>query len=144
VIIMTSNIGSREIQDAATAGDQAEMRTRALEVLRSHFRPEFLNRIDDIVVFRPLTPEELNAIVDLQVRQLQRRLGENHIELVVTDRAKQHLAWAGYDVVYGARPLKRLIQREVLNPLALRLLDGKVKEGQKIQVDEQDGHLIFS
>jgi ATP-dependent Clp protease ATP-binding subunit ClpB len=144
VIIMTSNIGSREIQDAATAGDQAEMRTRALEVLRNHFRPEFLNRIDDIVVFRPLTPEELSAIVDLQVRQLQRRLAENHIELVVTDRAKQYLAWAGYDMVYGARPLKRLIQREVLNPLALRLLDGTVKEGQKVQVDEKDGRLIFS
>jgi ATP-dependent Clp protease ATP-binding subunit ClpB len=144
VIIMTSNIGSREIQEAAIRGDEATMRARALEVLRNHFRPEFLNRIDDIVVFKPLTQEQLSAIVDLQARQLQRRLAENHIDLVLTDRAKQHLARTGYDVVYGARPLKRLIQREVLNPLALRLLDGTVKEGQKVVVDEQDGSLIFS
>ncbi len=143
VVIMTSNVGSREIQEAAAAGNEAEMRSRALEVLRGHFRPEFLNRIDDIVVFHPLSPEQLAAIVELQVRQLSGRLQDKHITLVLTDRAKQHLAWAGYDVVYGARPLKRLLLREIINPLALKLLDGTVKEGQAVRVDEKDGHLVF-
>jgi ATP-dependent Clp protease ATP-binding subunit ClpB len=143
VVIMTSNVGSREIQEAAADGNEAEMRSRALEVLRSHFRPEFLNRIDDIVVFHPLTPEQLAAIVELQVRQLSGRLQDKHIALVLTDRAKQHLARAGYDVVYGARPLKRLLLREIINPLALKLLDGTVKEGQTVRVDEKDGRLVF-
>jgi ATP-dependent Clp protease ATP-binding subunit ClpB len=143
VIIMTSNIGSREVQEAALAGDEAEMRRRAMEVLREHFRPEFLNRIDDIVVFRPLTPDELTQIVELQVRQLSRRLESNHITLVLTDRAKQHLARTGYDVVYGARPLKRLIQREILNPLAMKLLDGSVQPGQTVEVDAEEGRLVF-
>ena len=144
VIIMTSNIGSREIQEAAAEGDEAKMRSRALEVLRDHFRPEFLNRIDDIVVFHPLTQEQLTAIVELQVRQLGRRLEEHHIQLVLTDRAKQHLARTGYDVVYGARPLKRMIQREILNPLAMKLLDGTLKEGQTVRVNAVDDGLVFS
>ncbi|HEY3197175.1 MAG TPA: ATP-dependent chaperone ClpB [Nitrospirales bacterium] len=141
VIIMTSNIGSREIQEAA--GNEAEMRRQALEVLREHFRPEFLNRIDDIVVFRPLSADELTQIVDLQVQQLSKRLESNHINLVLTDRAKRHLAVTGYDVVYGARPLKRLIQREILNPLALKLLDSSVQPGQTVEVDEEKGRLVF-
>jgi len=144
VVIMTSNVGSREIQEAAAAGDETKMRQRAMEVLREHFRPEFLNRIDDIVVFRPLSPAELGEIVDLQVKQLAKRLEANHITLVLTDRAKQHLALTGYDAVYGARPLKRLIQREILNPLALKLLDGTVQPGQTVQVDAQKGQLVFS
>ncbi len=144
VIIMTSNVGSREIQEAAAEGDEAKMRSRALEVLRDHFRPEFLNRIDDIVMFHPLTQEQLAAIVDLQVRQLGRRLEEHHIQLVLTGQAKQHLARTGYDVVYGARPLKRLIQREILNPLAMKLLDGTLKEGQTVRVDAAGGGLVFS
>jgi ATP-dependent Clp protease ATP-binding subunit ClpB len=143
VIIMTSNIGSQQIQEAVAGGNEVELRSCALEVLRSAFRPEFLNRVDDIVVFRPLTPDHLTAIVELQVRQLSSRLREKHIELVLKDAAKQHLAWAGYDVVYGARPLKRLIQREILNPLALRLLDGTLKEGQTVLVDAEDGRLVF-
>jgi ATP-dependent Clp protease ATP-binding subunit ClpB len=144
VVIMTSNVGSREIQEAAVARDETKMRQRAMEVLREHFRPEFLNRIDDIVVFRPLTPAELGEIVDLQVKQLAKRLEGNHITLVLTDRAKQHLALTGYDPVYGARPLKRLIQREILNPLALKLLDGTVQQGQTVKVDAQKGQLVFS
>jgi ATP-dependent Clp protease ATP-binding subunit ClpB len=143
VVIMTSNIGSREIQEAAAEGNEAEMRSRALEVLRGHFRPEFLNRVDDIVVFHPLTPEQLAAIVELQVKQLSGRLQDKHITLVLTDRAKHHLARAGYDVVYGARPLKRLLLREIINPLALKLLAGTVKEGQTVRVDEKDGRLVF-
>jgi ATP-dependent Clp protease ATP-binding subunit ClpB len=141
---MTSNIASREIQDAAADGDEAEMRARALEVLRGHFRPEFLNRIDDIVMFHPLTQEQLAAIVELQVKQLGRRLDEHHIQLVLTDEAKEHLALTGYDAVYGARPLKRMIQREILNPLAMKLLDGTLKEGQTVRVNVVDGGLVFS
>src|SRR5438105_8156430 len=144
VVIMTSNVGSREIQEAAAAGDETKMRQRAMEVLREHFRPEFLNRIDDVVVFSTLTPAELGEIVDLQVKQLAKRLEANHITLVLTDRAKQHLALTGYDPVYGARPLKRLIQREILNPLALKLLDGTVQQGQTVKVDAQKGQLVFS
>ena len=143
VVIMTSNVGSREIQEAAAAEDEAEMRNRAQEVLRGHFRPEFLNRIDDIVIFRPLTPNELTKIVELQVKQLGSRLEDAHIRLLLTDRAKQHLARTGYDPLYGARPLKRLIQREILNPLALRMLEGTVKEGQEVKVDAEDGRLVF-
>ncbi|TLY36865.1 MAG: ATP-dependent chaperone ClpB [Nitrospirae bacterium] len=143
VVIMTSNVGSREIQEAAAAEDEAEMRNRAQEVLRGHFRPEFLNRIDDIVIFRPLTPNELTKIVELQVKQLGSRLEDAHIHLLLTDRAKQHLARTGYDPLYGARPLKRLIQREILNPLALRMLEGTVKEGQEVKVDAEDGRLVF-
>ncbi|TAL11157.1 MAG: ATP-dependent chaperone ClpB [Nitrospirae bacterium] len=144
VIIMTSNIASREIQSAAADGDEAEMRARALEVLRGHFRPEFLNRVDDIVTFHPLTQEQLSAIVELQVKQLGRRLEEHQIQLVLTDQAKEHLALTGYDAVYGARPLKRMIQREILNPLAMKLLDGTLKAGQTVRVDAVDGGLVFS
>jgi ATP-dependent Clp protease ATP-binding subunit ClpB len=144
VIIMTSNVGSREIQETAATGTAAEVRSRALEILRDTFRPEFLNRIDDIVIFHSLTPDQLAAIVELQVRQVSARLKEKHIELELTDRAKHHLAWAGYDVVYGARPLKRVIQKEILNPLALRLLEGTLKEGQTVHVDAEDDRLVFS
>jgi len=149
VIIMTSNIASREIQEEAAmaAGghwDDAAMRARAMEVLRGHFRPEFLNRIDDIVMFHPLTQEHLSAIVELQVRQVSHRLEEQHIHLVLTDEAKAHLAVTGYDAVYGARPLKRMMQREILNPLAMKLLDGVLKEGQTVRVDAVDGGLVFS
>ncbi len=143
VIIMTSNIGSREIQGAAV-GRAAQLQDVALEVLREHFRPEFLNRIDDIVVFRPLTPAELAQIVDLQVKQLMKRLESHQINLVLTNAAKHYLAQTGYDAVYGARPLKRLIQREILNPLAFKLLDGTVHPGQTVEVDEKDGQLVFN
>lgn len=144
VIIMTSNIASREIQEAAAEGDEAAMRARALDVLRAHFRPEFLNRVDDIVTFHPLTQEHLSAIVELQVAQVGRRLEAQHLHLMLTDEAKAHLAVTGYDAVYGARPLKRMIQREILNPLAMRLLDGTLKAGQRVQVHAVDGGLVFS
>jgi ATP-dependent Clp protease ATP-binding subunit ClpB len=144
VAILTSNVGSREIQEAAAEGDEAAMRNRAMEVLRDTFRPEFLNRVDDIVVFHPLSPEQLAEIVELQVRQLGKRLQDKHIELVLTDGAKTHLARAGYDVLYGARPMKRLIQRDILNPLAMNILDGTLKDGQTVRVDAVDGGLVFS
>jgi ATP-dependent Clp protease ATP-binding subunit ClpB len=124
VVIMTSNI-------------------RAADALRDHFRPEFLNRIDEIVEFKPLTREELAGIVELQLARLHDRVGERRIELELTDAAKETLAEAGWDPAYGARPLKRAIQRLVENPLALRLLEGDFADGDTIRVDGQNGELVF-
>jgi ATP-dependent Clp protease ATP-binding subunit ClpB len=125
VLIMTSNI-------------------RSAEQMREHFRPEFLNRIDEIVVFEPLTREQLAEIVDLQLQRLRARLAERTIELEVTDAAKETLADAGWDPAYGARPLKRAIQRLVENPLALRLLEGDFADGDTIRVDAQNGDIVFA
>jgi ATP-dependent Clp protease ATP-binding subunit ClpB len=125
VLIMTSNI-------------------RSAEQMREHFRPEFLNRIDEIVVFQPLSREQIGEIVDLQLERLRGRLAERHIALELTDAAKEALAEAGWDPAYGARPLKRAIQRLVENPLALRLLDGEFGEGDTIRVDAQSGDLVFT
>jgi ATP-dependent Clp protease ATP-binding subunit ClpB len=124
VIIMTSNI-------------------RSAEQLREHFRPEFLNRIDEVVVFEPLTQDQLAEIVELQLERLRARLAERGLGLELTDPAKEHLAEAGWDPTYGARPLKRALQRLVENPLALRLLEGEFAEGDVVRVDAKDGELIF-
>jgi ATP-dependent Clp protease ATP-binding subunit ClpB len=141
VIIMTSNIGSAAILDA----DNAEQReARALEALRAHFRPEFLNRIDETIIFDRLTDEDLQPIVEIQLARLTKRLAEQKLTLALTDAAKLHLAREGYDPVYGARPLKRVIQRELLDPLALDILDGKFREGATIHVEARDGRLVFS
>jgi ATP-dependent Clp protease ATP-binding subunit ClpB len=125
VLIMTSNIRS-----------EAEMRDR--------FRPEFLNRIDEIVVFEELTRDQIGEIVELQLARLRDRLAERHIELELTDAAKEALADAGWDPAYGARPLKRAIQRLVENPLALRLLEGDFADGDRVVVDARDGELMFA
>jgi ATP-dependent Clp protease ATP-binding subunit ClpB len=111
--------------------------------MREHFRPEFLNRIDEIVVFAPLTREQLAEIVDLQLERLRARLAERTITLETTDAAKETLADAGWDPAYGARPLKRAIQRLVENPLALRLLEGDFADGDTIRVDAQNGDIVF-
>ena len=103
-----------------------------------------MNRIDEIVVFDPLGPEELREIVEIQVRILAERLAERSLELTLTEAARQHLAEAGYDSAFGARPLKRLIQREIADPLALKLLSGEVSEGDRIVVDATDGSLTFT
>ncbi len=140
VVIMTSNIGSQYIQDAR---DEEEMRRRVVEALRQHFRPEFLNRVDDIVIFHPLDAEVLKQIVSIQVGLVQKRLADKKIEIELTDSARELLAEEGFDLVYGARPLKRVIQRDVLNPLAARILSGEVKEGSKVVVDREDRRLVF-
>jgi ATP-dependent Clp protease ATP-binding subunit ClpB len=124
VLIMTSNI-------------------RSAEAMRDHFRPEFLNRIDEIVEFRPLSREQLASIVDRQLGRLRRRLGDRGLALELTDAAKETIAEAGWDPTYGARPLKRAIQRLLENPLALRLLEGDFGEGDTIRVDAQNGDLVF-
>jgi ATP-dependent Clp protease ATP-binding subunit ClpB len=124
VIIMTSNI-------------------RSAAALQDVFRPEFLNRIDETIEFKPLTRLELERIVDLQLRVLRRRLAERGLELELTDAAKEAIAEAGWDPAYGARPLKRALQRLVENPLALRLLEGDFREGDTVLVDALDGGLTF-
>jgi ATP-dependent Clp protease ATP-binding subunit ClpB len=140
VIIMTSNIGSQYIVDAAgTSWDRVEERVR--DELRGHFRPEFLNRVDDIIVFRPLSRGDLARIVDLQLVRLERLLAARSLRLEVTAEARELLAEQGYDPVYGARPLKRVIQREVQNRIALELLEGTFHEGDTIRV-ERDGHTL--
>jgi ATP-dependent Clp protease ATP-binding subunit ClpB len=143
VIIMTSNVGSTWIQEMAL--DEAdEMRGRVMEALRSQFRPEFLNRIDDIVIFNNLTQHEIRRIVEIQVALLQKRLVDRKLTLTLTDRAKDVLAREGWDPVYGARPLKRAIQKRVQDPLAIKVLEGEVKEGDHVHVDATPtGELIF-
>jgi len=112
--------------------------------MRDHFRPEFLNRIDEIIEFQPLTREQLSQIVDLQLEQLRERLAERGLGLELTPGAKEILADAGWDPTYGARPLKRAIQRLLENPLALRLLEGDFHEGDTVLVDAQAGDLVFT
>ncbi|HEV8185105.1 MAG TPA: AAA family ATPase, partial [Chthoniobacterales bacterium] len=141
VIIMTSNIGSQYIMDDSNA-EQRE--ARVMEALRQHFRPEFLNRVDEIIIFDRLTEEELKKIVEIQLRRLTARLEKQKITLVLTDAAKARVAQEGYDPVYGARPLKRAIQREILDPLSLDILEGKFRDGQTIRVDARDGALEFT
>ncbi|MGC8873656.1 MAG: ATP-dependent chaperone ClpB [Chloroflexia bacterium] len=142
VIIMTSNVGSTYLQDLRK-GQEAEVRRRVTEALRAQFRPEFLNRIDEIVIFNPLGQEEILQIVDIQMRRVQERLKERGLDLVWTEAARRHLAEVGYDPAYGARPLKRAIQREVLDPLALKVLEGEFREGATVTVDAQDGRIVF-
>jgi ATP-dependent Clp protease ATP-binding subunit ClpB len=139
IVIMTSNTGSRWIKELGVEA----ARDRVMEEMDRTFRPEFLNRIDEIILFRSLTKEDLLRIVDIQMRHLHDLLAERHIGLELTDGARQHLADAGYDPVYGARPLKRVIQREVQDPLALALLRGEFAEGDRVRVDAPDGQVAF-
>ncbi len=142
VVIMTSNIGSQWIRDLA-GQDEEEMRRRVLEALNQHFRPEFLNRVDEIIIFHSLSMDDLVQIVEIQLGHLEKRLADHKITLDVTDGAKRYLAEEGYDPVYGARPLKRVIQRELQDPLAKDMLEGKFMDGDAIKVDVEDGHLRF-
>jgi ATP-dependent Clp protease ATP-binding subunit ClpB len=141
VIIMTSNIGSQYIMEESSS----EARERlVMDALRQHFRPEFLNRIDDIIIFDRLTEDELKKIVEIQLKRLVRRLENQKITLELSDAAKSLVASHGYDPVYGARPLKRAIQKYILDPLSMDILEGKFHEGQTIKVDEGEGALKFS
>jgi ATP-dependent Clp protease ATP-binding subunit ClpB len=147
IVIMTSNIGSPRILEyrGAFAGEGFErMKETVLEELRGHFRPEFLNRVDEVIVFHALTEEHLKQIVDIQLNGLRKRLADRHIDLELTDRARGHLVRAGYDPAYGARPLKRAIQREIETPMARRILGGEVRDGQHVMVDlDPNGQLSF-
>jgi ATP-dependent Clp protease ATP-binding subunit ClpB len=144
VIIMTSNIASPVIQEMTRrASSQEEIRARVLEELRDRLRPEFLNRIDEVIVFQPLTREDLVQIVDIQLGRLRQLLDARKIALELTDAAKRRLGEEGYDPVFGARPLKRLIQQKISNELSLRLLKGEFREGDKVVVDAGDSGFTF-
>jgi ATP-dependent Clp protease ATP-binding subunit ClpB len=147
IVIMTSNIGSPRILEyrGAFAGEGYErMKDAVLEELRRHFRPEFLNRVDETIVFHALSEDHLKEIVEIQLNGLRKRLADRHIELELTDRARAHLVRTGYDPAYGARPLKRAIQREIETPMARRILGGEVRDGQRVQVDlDSSGNLNF-
>jgi ATP-dependent Clp protease ATP-binding subunit ClpB len=148
IVIMTSNIGSHRILDyrGAFGGENYErMKEAVLTELRNHFRPEFLNRVDEVVVFHSLTEAHLKQIVDIQLVSLRRRLEDRHIHLELTDAAKEHLVRTGYDPSYGARPLKRTLQKEIETALGKRLLQGEVRDGQTIVVDwdGKNGELTF-
>ena len=146
VVIMTSNLGSQYIAERARR-ESAELdegtRRLVMDALREHFRPEFLNRVDEIIVFHPLGRDHIKRIVDIQLRNLMKRLQERKIEVTLTEAAKNHLADEGYDPVYGARPLKRTLQRRLLDPLAMRVLQGDFRDGDRIMVDAGPGGLTF-
>jgi ATP-dependent Clp protease ATP-binding subunit ClpB len=142
IVIMTSNLGSQWILAAGESDE--EMRDKVMDTVRGHFKPEFLNRVDEIIVFHRLAREHLARIVDIQLDRVRERLAERDIELNVTAAAKAYIAEAGYDPAYGARPLKRVIQREIENELALRLLDGTFRDSEAIEIDASDGGLTFA
>jgi len=155
LVIMTSNIGSVHIQDIledrAKSTDaywgkdnHKELRDKVMDDLRASFKPEFLNRIDEIIIFNALNPVLLKQIVDIQVERMKKYLHEKKIDIVLTDEAKAHVAKAGYDPVYGARPLKRAIQNEILNPLAMKLLERAFSEGDVVEVDYVDNKMVFN
>jgi ATP-dependent Clp protease ATP-binding subunit ClpB len=148
IVIMTSNIGSHRILDYKGdlgSAEYAVMRATVLDELRQHFRPEFLNRVDEIIVFHALSEDELAQIADIQLNRVRHRLADRRIELQLTHAAKLHLVRTGYDPVYGARPLKRAIQKELETPLGRKILAGEVHDGQKVVVDYDDirGELTF-
>jgi ATP-dependent Clp protease ATP-binding subunit ClpB len=143
VIVMTSNLGSQLIQEMAGEDNYDAMKSAVMDVVGSHFRPEFINRIDDLVVFHPLGREHIRKIVDIQLSYLYERLADRDIRIHLSDAARDKLADAGFDPVYGARPLKRAIQQQVENPLAQEILQGKFKPGDVIEVGVSDDHLEF-
>jgi len=144
VVAMTSNIASPVIQEMAGKATDEDVAKQVRLALRQEFRPEFLNRIDEVIIFHGLNKEHLKRIVEIQLRDVERRLAEHHISLKITDAAKEHLAEEGYDPVFGARPLKRTIDSRILNPLSLDVLSGKFGEGDVVSVDVKDGEYTFA
>jgi ATP-dependent Clp protease ATP-binding subunit ClpB len=142
IIIMTSNIGSTEIRDYA-GKDEDAMRSQVMEALRFHFRPEFLNRLDDIIIFHALSREDIEKIVDIQIGRLNRRLADSKLTLTLSPQARKMLAAEGFDPAYGARPLKRSIQRLIENPLASEILGGNYSPDDNIEVTVDGDHFKF-
>jgi ATP-dependent Clp protease ATP-binding subunit ClpB len=141
IVIMTSNLGSAVFSDPSL--DLEKQKELVLDEVRGYFRPEFVNRIDEIVVFEPLGREEIAQIVEIQLGLLRRRLAERDLTIELSDEARAYLANKGYEPLFGARPLKRLIQREIQDPLALKLLSGDIRDGDKIRVDVDNDRLAF-
>ncbi len=142
IVIMTSNLGSQWITEPGLQWE--EIRDRVMDAVRQHFRPELLNRIDEVIIFRPLGLQQIEKIVEIQLRSLRKRLADRKMELDLTPSAREHLAREGFDPIYGARPLKRAIQKEIVQPLAMRLLQGEFHDGDTIVVDVADGQITFS
>jgi len=144
IIVMTSNLGSQVIQQITSeGGTPEEIEAAVKEILREKFLPEFLNRIDEVIVFHPLNREQIAKIVDLQLARLAKLLAEKDLRLEVTDAAKKAIAAEGYDPTFGARPLKRVIQQRIQNPLATELLKGTIPEHGGVRVDYVDGEFVF-
>jgi ATP-dependent Clp protease ATP-binding subunit ClpB len=144
VIIMTSNLGSQVIQEYSGEKNYAKMKSAVMEIVQQSFRPEFINRIDDIVVFHPLGTQQIRAIVDIQLLYLRKRLQERSMDVSLDDAARDLLGQAGFDPVYGARPLKRAIQQQIENPLAQKILQGEFVPGDRIRVSAREGQLTFA
>jgi ATP-dependent Clp protease ATP-binding subunit ClpB len=144
VIIMTSNLGSQVIQEYSGEKNYAKMKSAVMEIVQQSFRPEFINRIDDIVVFHSLGTQQIRAIVDIQLFYLRKRLQERSMDVSLDDAARDLLGQAGFDPVYGARPLKRAIQQQIENPLAQKILQGEFVPGDRIRVSARDGQLTFA
>ena len=152
---MTSNLGSELIQEYAQRGtfgfvseqekldSEKIIKDKIYEKLRERFKPEFLNRVDEIILFHALTKNDIKKIVDLQLNQVKKRLAEKKIKIEVTEKVKKILAERGFDPLYGARPLKRIIQKEILDPLALKIITNEIKEGKKIKIDIENGKFVF-
>jgi ATP-dependent Clp protease ATP-binding subunit ClpB len=143
---MTSNLGSQYIAEAAVRGTvelSEGVRRQVTETLRQHFRPEFINRIDEVIFFHALSEADIKSIIGIQVRHLLKRLEERKIHVTLTPAAEDVLVREGYDPMYGARPLKRALQRLVLDPLAVRVLEGEFREGDHVTVDAEGGRLAF-
>jgi ATP-dependent Clp protease ATP-binding subunit ClpB len=143
VIIMTSNLGSQAIQELAGEGNYQRMKNAVMESVQQHFRPEFINRVDDIVVFHPLGTEQIRAIVEIQINYLRKRLLERDMELELDDKARDLIGEAGFDPVYGARPLRRAIQQQIENPLAQRILRNELVPGDRVRVSVRGSELVF-
>jgi ATP-dependent Clp protease ATP-binding subunit ClpB len=146
VIIMTSNIGSHALLEGVTDDGEVKEETRkqVFQQLRAHFRPEFLNRVDDIVLFKPLTMKEMKGIVEKLVKELSKRLDARHISLTLSESAKEYIATSGFDPVYGARPLKRFIQKQIETPLAKEIIAGRVKDYSTVVVDYENGQIVVT
>jgi len=143
VVIMTSNVGSHLFSELDLPNEE-EIRNRIMETLRSQFRPEFLNRVDEVIIFHRLSRDQIKQIVEIQMRSLKERLEDRRMSIELTEPAKELLVSEGYDPTYGARPLKRTIQRRILDPVALKVLDGTFKDGDRIEVDAAEGEIVFT
>jgi ATP-dependent Clp protease ATP-binding subunit ClpB len=144
LIVLTSNIGGEVLAALPEGKDVSTVRERIMEMVRAAFRPEFLNRLDEILIFRRLSRDDMKGVVDIQLRRLQKLLADRKIMLALDDKAKAWLAEAGYDPVYGARPLKRAIQRELQNPLAEFILKGRIADGETVAVTAGEGGLAIA
>jgi ATP-dependent Clp protease ATP-binding subunit ClpB len=143
LIILTSNLGSQYLANMAEGDDVSSVEPQVMEIVRSHFRPEFLNRLDEVILFHRLGQSHMAPIVDIQVSRVDKLLADRKIVLDLTDAARAWLGRVGYDPVYGARPLKRAVQRYLQDPLADMILRGEVKDGSTVKVDEGDGKLVL-